>query len=400
MKDKVEDLFIRLRTSIFDGERERLSCAVIGGVCFLMSIIMIIFVLINLLSDMYQTAVISGISVVVYLVTFFLCAKCKRKQAVVMLTSSVCVACTLFTIMGTADGFAILWTTILPIAAMYMVNVLVGIAIGVYFSILFMVCFWLPYWEEHFTGLYSEVFIQRYPVLFVGIVLVSGCIMIQYHLTTLEQIQYENRLREAVAMQTESLQLQVHKMEKLAGQMITAMNNTVDAKSRGYAEQGHMVGKYALALARKMEWDETVCQSLQYGAMIYDAGRVGISDEVWNKPEDYSEEEKEVMQLHTVIGCNMFREVSEFPEAVGMIRNHHERWDGKGYPDGLKRLEIPQCARVISIADAYHAMRSERPFRKAMSKEEAIQELKRCAGYQFDPEYTSVFVKMLENEEI
>ncbi|KUK10041.1 MAG: Diguanylate cyclase domain-containing protein [Clostridia bacterium 41_269] len=135
-------------------------------------------------------------------------------------------------------------------------------------------------------------------------------------------------------------------------------------------------------------------------AQVHDVGKVGISDRIILKEGPLTTEEWEIMRLHPEKGCRIAMAAPELADIAHLILKHHERWDGKGYPLKLKKEEIPLECRILSIVDAFDAMTSDRPYRKSMSPERALEEIRRCAGSQFDPEMAEIFVKNISEDDL
>ena len=135
-------------------------------------------------------------------------------------------------------------------------------------------------------------------------------------------------------------------------------------------------------------------------AHFHDIGKVGIPDHILFKPGPLTKEEWAVMKQHTEIGYRMAKSIPDFEPIADWIISHHERWDGQGYPQGLKKTTIPLPCRILALVDAYDAMTHDRPYRKAASASEAVAELQRCSGSQFDPELTTQFIKLLESDNL
>ncbi|MEA2154524.1 MAG: hypothetical protein QOE11_664 [Solirubrobacteraceae bacterium] len=146
-----------------------------------------------------------------------------------------------------------------------------------------------------------------------------------------------------------------------------------------------MAGKVAGSLGLSHEQVEDVRQA----ALLHDIGKVGIPDAILNKPGPLTPEEREIMAEHPVIGERILRSIGGFAPVASIVRHEHESFDGSGYPDGISGAEIPIGSRIILACDAYHAMTSDRPYRKRMSHTDAFMELRRCAGRQFDPDVTA-----------
>jgi HD-GYP domain-containing protein (c-di-GMP phosphodiesterase class II) len=137
---------------------------------------------------------------------------------------------------------------------------------------------------------------------------------------------------------------------------------------------------------------------LRVAALLHDIGKIGIPDSALNKPARLTSAEFLMVKAHPVITAQIVGKIEALAHLVPIIRHHHERWDGTGYPDGLKGDDIPLLARILAVADGFEAMTSERPYRRARSEEEALAELKKCAGSQWDPKVVEAFLQMLEED--
>ncbi|MCJ7752355.1 MAG: HD domain-containing protein [Armatimonadetes bacterium] len=160
------------------------------------------------------------------------------------------------------------------------------------------------------------------------------------------------------------------------------------------AAHGEAVTCLAQRLAEELGLDELEMEALKAYGPLHDLGKIGIADAVLSKQGPLTEEECELVRQHTLIGESIMRPLSPGSQALAMIRNHHERWDGKGYPDGLKGDGIPLLARVVAVADVYHAIISHRPYRGGASPVQAVQEIKAMTGTQFDPDVVKALVAL------
>ncbi len=167
---------------------------------------------------------------------------------------------------------------------------------------------------------------------------------------------------------------------------ITSLARTIEAKDPYTGGHTERVAEYALMLARELDFDDEELSSVEVGAVIHDIGKIGIPDRILLKPGRLDSAEFEEMRKHPEISSYILDELELPPVVRDMARNHHERFDGKGYPDGLKGKEIPLAARILTVADAFDAMTSDRPYRRALSQEVAAAEIKRNAGSQFCPD--------------
>jgi HD-GYP domain-containing protein (c-di-GMP phosphodiesterase class II) len=159
------------------------------------------------------------------------------------------------------------------------------------------------------------------------------------------------------------------------------------------------VTDYCLAIAECLGFSEDEKVTLEVAALLHDFGKIGVDEQILLQPRALNEQEKQEVTMHVMRGYYMLAGFGELIDALKGIKTHHEYYNGSGYPEGLSKGEIPLIGRIIAVADAYDAMTSKRPYREAMSKKEAIAELKRGTGSQFDPAIIKVFIKHLTQEE-
>lgn len=182
------------------------------------------------------------------------------------------------------------------------------------------------------------------------------------------------------------LNLYLHTIQSLAA--------AIDAKDSYTHGHSRRVMKYAVAIAREMGLDETELHTLRHTALLHDIGKIGISESILQKPGKLTDEEFNFIQGHPVMGAHILESIEFLREVRMQMKHHHEKFDGKGYPDGLRGDQIPRGARIISVADTYDAMTSTRPYRKGLAHEVALEEIKRCSGTQFDPAVVEAFVRV------
>jgi HD-GYP domain-containing protein (c-di-GMP phosphodiesterase class II) len=155
----------------------------------------------------------------------------------------------------------------------------------------------------------------------------------------------------------------------------------------------------AEALAQRLGWEEDRLALLRVGGPLHDIGKLGVSDDVLCKQGRLDARELAEIREHPTLGAKILLRLAAFRGAIPYVLYHHERWDGTGYPTGRSGEEIPVEARVLAIADAFDAMTSDRPYRRALSHDEALAEVERCAGTQFDPELVEIFVDLFGEAE-
>jgi len=176
--------------------------------------------------------------------------------------------------------------------------------------------------------------------------------------------------------------------------MITALE-AKDPYTKGHTER---VTRLSAQMGEKLGFSRDRLRNLIFGAVLHDIGKVGVREQILNKTEPLTEDEKNELRRHPIIGTEILKEVEFFKDSLAIVRNHHERYDGKGYPDGLKGEAIPIEVRIVALANAYEAMTSNRRFRGALNKEEAVQEIKENAGTQFDPNLVKIFIQMISRK--
>ena len=186
-------------------------------------------------------------------------------------------------------------------------------------------------------------------------------------------------------------------MRNLYLSTIQALNKTVEAKDPYTSGHANRVEKFAVELAKAYHLPFESIQNLKTASILHDIGKIGIHDEILNKASRLTQEEYQEIMRHPAIGAEIISKVNFLSDITTIVRHHHERYDGKGYPDGLSGEDIPIEAAILMIADSYDAMTSDRPYRKAMTPEEALSELENNAGTQFHPELAKVFVSIMDH---
>jgi len=203
-----------------------------------------------------------------------------------------------------------------------------------------------------------------------------------------------NRQERREAEQREAeLQQQLH---ETAIQTATMLAQVVDERDRYTAGHCERLANYASSLGRRFQLSGERLYQLHYAGWLHDIGKVGIPDDILNKPDKLTDAEYETMKEHVEIGTRLVRGIHTLQPAAEMIAQHHERWDGTGYPKGLEGDEIDLEGRILAIVDAYDAMTTDRPYRSALSKEAALRELNAQAGAQFDAFVVETFLQLTD----
>ena len=180
--------------------------------------------------------------------------------------------------------------------------------------------------------------------------------------------------------------------------VITALANAVEAKDSTTEEHCQRLAGLAHELGMKVGLQPAALKGQIFGALLHDIGKIGISDAILKKPDPLTPEERRTMRLHPIIGERICEPLATATQFAPIIRHHHERWDGRGYPDGLRAEAIPVGARIVGLVDAYDAIIHDRPYRPARDIHSAMAEIRREAGGQFDPELVRLFLPLLERE--
>ncbi len=186
--------------------------------------------------------------------------------------------------------------------------------------------------------------------------------------------------------------------QRLYYQTIRSLAGALEARDSYTSGHSERVTKYSVNLAEAIGLDSEEQRLIESAALLHDIGKIGISDMVLLKTDKLDEDDRVAIQQHPLYGDTILEPLRYMKNVQGLVRHHHERWDGNGYPDGLTAEEIPLAARIVAVADAFDAMTSDRPYRPALSRAEAIAELRDQAGKQFDPELVEAFLKLLETE--
>ncbi len=203
-----------------------------------------------------------------------------------------------------------------------------------------------------------------------------------------------------LALRTRQLRIRQQQDEQIILETMHTIANFIDAKDRYTNGHSFRVCEYSVKLARKMNLSEDDVRKIGYAGLMHDCGKMGIADSILLKPARLTDEEMEILKQHTIYGGDILQGMTTIKGIREAALYHHERYDGKGYPEGLAGDEIPFYARLICVADSYDAMSSDRCYRKGLPKDIILEELKKNSGKQFDPDIVIHMIHMLENDEI
>ncbi|MGB3478671.1 MAG: HD-GYP domain-containing protein [bacterium] len=187
----------------------------------------------------------------------------------------------------------------------------------------------------------------------------------------------------------------LHDKPDSALQQLRKTSSLIDSQVPYRDGHNQRVSRYSLQIGKQLELNEKEMVILETAALLHDFGKICIDEEILIKPSSLTEREKVEIQQHAIKGYYILAGFAEFEQALDGVRTHHERFDGRGYPEGLVDGNIPLIGRIIAVADSYDAMTSKRAYREARTKEQAAEELKTCSGSQFDPILVDAFINVL-----
>lgn len=203
------------------------------------------------------------------------------------------------------------------------------------------------------------------------------------------------RLQRNLAAEVEQRDKEMH---SLSLHVIQTLAEAIDAKDPYTNGHSRRVADYARELGRRYGYDRKGQDKLYMMGLLHDVGKIGVPDQVINKPGRLTEDEFEHIKQHPVLGARILGRIKEMPELSVGARWHHERYDGSGYPDGLAGADIPEAARIISVADAYDAMTSNRSYRTALPQADVRREMEQGGGSQFDPAFSRLMLEMMDDD--
>jgi putative nucleotidyltransferase with HDIG domain len=187
--------------------------------------------------------------------------------------------------------------------------------------------------------------------------------------------------------------------QRLYRETLASLSNALEAKDAVTSQHTEEVVRLAVAVAAELDLDLDAVRNVELGAVLHDIGKVRVPESILNKPGPLTDEEWTVMKTHPEVGEHILRPIQSLNGILPIVRHHHERWDGGGYPDKLTGRAIPLGARIVAVCDAYRAMTEDRPYRSALSSDEARKELHEGSGSQFDPDCVEAMIRALDRRD-
>jgi len=380
-------------TNTYDGARKEQNMKNIRVALLLMAAFSFVMSLMNVANGNRRMLVATAILCVLFLITAFACRSERgRAVGITVCVLSVAVIFTFFVFSGGNDGFAVLWTLLAPIFLMVAVGVRAGAFVGAYFQVLFMVFFWTPLRrivEVHYT----ETFLNRYPMLYLCLLIVSVVISLGQKKQQILLDAHQKELEKAVVDER-------NQVMQITFQTIAAITGIVDAKDQYTDQHSIRVAQYSAMIAEELGWDREEIDGVYYAALLHVIGKVGIRDGILNKSGGLDEEEFRAMKAHTTIGAKILSELTVLKGANEGALYHHEKYDGSGYPFGLKGEAIPMVARIICLADSFDAMNTKRSYKEKYEENYILDEIRSGRSKHFDPDVTDAFLRCVENRTI
>jgi HD-GYP domain-containing protein (c-di-GMP phosphodiesterase class II) len=269
----------------------------------------------------------------------------------------------------------------------------------------------ITYWNNEFSSLYVITFVilgislWNFPSWYLFVASSVGLII---QIVILEKYNYKSPLAFfvstfiylAITFMAHKITKQYLHIQKLKNELILGLSSSLDSRDAYTGHHSENVARYALMIAKKLNFTKEQCDSIYIGGLLHDIGKIGIPESILTKPTKLTKEEYNQIKLHPTVGYNTIKNITSITEigVLDMVLYHHERYDGKGYPTGLKGEEIPLVARILCVADSFDAMTTTRSYRKALNLDYAISEIKNNRGTQFDPLIADIFLEILEKD--
>ena len=304
---------------------------------------------------------------------------------------------------GGHEGFGIIWLTIFPVFSIYMITSAKRFLVFNSIIFLYMIIWmWTPLHQYCYQ--FSPTMRIRFPILFLIEIIFSASIKTRLNRTEQSYIKifddlvhFNINLEEKIQEKNKELNKKNLILESQIKGMMETLAATIDARDKYTSGHSLRVAKYSQELAKRLCKSKEEQEDIYMMGLLHDIGKIGVKDEIINRIERLTDEEFKALKEHPIIGYEILKKMGGLPSyIVDGARWHHERWDGKGYPDGLRGEEIPELVRIISVADAYDAMTSNRSYRELLPQEVVRQEIIKGMGTQFDANIASKMIEMID----
>lgn len=391
-----------MNTNASSTEKDSLLMAQI--VCIAMTLLGIVMAIINHIENNQIMVIVSLIYSPIFLFLFFFTHYSKKLKVflIVAITLSYLMEVVyLFT--GGQEGFGIYWMCIITLFSYFINTDKFFFIVNFFYYLLIVLAFWTPLSTYCYD--FSPVMRIRFPILYLIEIIFAAFFKIKLTKTERSRKKYiellcnlQNNLTVQVEERTKQLKEEKNFSTNLLIEVTQALANTIDAKDKYTSGHSHRVAEYSQKLARLMGLDEQEQQKIYLIALLHDIGKIGIPDEIINKRDALTDEEYERVKEHPQIGYEILRNIKTMPDFQIGARWHHERYDGKGYPDNLTYEDIPLFAQIISVADSYDAMTSNRSYRSYLPQEKVRSELEKGKNNQFNPKIAQKMIELIDED--
>ena len=385
-----------LNRNIFVGERLNRN---LRNICVASGIVMLLGLVMTLINglQLQLSMTISSFSILlVGAVSLVSAGSFKRRTPAVVVTTLAIVVVLTYDLLFADNHFAYLWTLMVPLAFCYLASVKIGLLLTLYFELLLVVLFYTPL-RGLVAAHYSEIVMDRFPLLyfFHGVMILF--VMYQYQKSVIFELEHADKLNEEVERQTAVAAERSRRIEQMSLQTIQTLANAIDAKDPCTKGHSSRVSQYSVKIAEVLGWNEERVNDLRYSSLLHDIGKIGVPDSILNNPKRLTDVEYGIIKSHTTMGGDILHGKIMIGMAEDVARNHHEWYNGSGYPRGVRGADISEEARIVAISDAFDAMSSNRVYRKACEPDHIRKELIEGKGKQFDPKFTDVLLKLWDS---
>lgn len=305
---------------------------------------------------------------------------------------------------GGYEGFGITWVTIFPLLYLYMLKPAMFIGLVSGNLIIIGLAFFTPLNQYVYQG-WSQGFKDRFfLVLLVEGIFASAFKFASNNTDRNRKYLFENlmnlqkNLQVKIKEQTKALTIERDRSEKFLIELSLSLSGTIDAKDKYTSGHSRRVAEYSREIAKRMGKNAEEQQKIYLVALLHDIGKIGVPDEIINKKSRLTDEEYDIVKRHPEIGSEILKNIESIPEIRTGVRWHHERWDGRGYPDHLGGNDIPEYAQIVAVADAYDAMTSNRSYRNLMPQSVVRNEIEKGIDTQFSRRLAEIMLSIIDDD--
>ncbi len=309
-----------------------------------------------------------------------------------------------FMITGGNEGFGITWVIIFPLLYLYMLKPLLFTILVLGNILIVGLGFFTPLNSYIYQGWNSAFKIRFFLVLFMEGIFATAIKLASSNMDKNRKYLFDNlmdlqkNLQEKIKNSTAALIHERDRSEKFLVELSLSLAGTIDAKDKYTSGHSRRVAEYSREIAKRLGKSEEEQQTIYLVALLHDIGKIGVPDEIINKKSKLTDEEYAIVKKHPEIGSEILKNIESIPEIRTGVRWHHERWDGKGYPDQLTADDIPEYAQIVAVADSYDAMTSNRSYRKLLPQSVVRSEIEKGIGTQFAEKLAKIMLSIIDDD--